>query len=45
MTEAITSITTVVGDVVTLMTTGDIAIFFWSGVVGIAISIVKRIKR
>lgn len=44
MVAALTSITTVVGDVVTMMTTGEIAIFFYAGLVGIAIGIVKKLK-
>lgn len=45
MTAAITSITTVVGNVVTMMTTGDIAVFFYGGLVTMAIGIVGRLKH
>ncbi len=45
MATAITSLTTAVTSVVGIATTGEMAIFFYSGLVGIAINIVRKLKR
>ena len=45
MTSAVTDLVSVVGSVVTIATTGDLAIFFWGGVVGVGIGIMKKLKK
>ncbi len=45
MTSSVTDIVSVVGSVVTIATTGDLAIYFWGGVVGIGIAIMKKLKK
>ncbi len=45
MTSALTDIVSVVSSVVTMATTGDLAIFFWSGVVGIGVTIMSSLKQ
>lgn len=45
LTSAITNITTTVGNVVTMMTTGELAIFFYGGVVMLAIGVARKLKK
>lgn len=45
MSTAITGIVTTVGQVVTMMTTGELAIFFYGGVVVLALGIAKKLKK
>lgn len=45
LTDALSDITSAVGSVVTMATTGKLAIFFWSGVVMLAIGIMSQLKH
>lgn len=45
MSEAITNITTAVTAVVGIATSGDLAIFFWAGVLGIGIGVMRKLKH
>lgn len=45
MTAAFTSITTAVGEVITMATTGELAIYFYGGIAVLAIGIFAKLKK
>lgn len=45
MVEAFADITTAVGNIVTMATTGEVAIYFYGGVATLAIGLFSRLKR
>ncbi|SHJ46463.1 hypothetical protein SAMN02745136_00093 [Anaerocolumna jejuensis DSM 15929] len=45
MANALSNITSAVASVVSIATTGDLAIFFWAGVAGIGIGIMHKLKH
>ncbi|MDF2700821.1 MAG: hypothetical protein K0Q49_2384 [Haloplasmataceae bacterium] len=45
MAESLTDITTAVGSVVTMATTGELAVFFYGGVATLGIAIFNKLRK
>lgn len=45
MADAFTSVTSAVTNVITIATTGDLAVFFWSGLLFTGVAMVKKLKH